>query len=71
MLFVDVIDGDKTKTINIPTDWGDMTLNYWCGIFRIINKYKSKKEFSEEVIKNDNNLADYTREMKDANFFLF
>tara|TARA_R110000744_G_scaffold206460_1_gene325048 strand:+ start:62 stop:766 length:705 start_codon:yes stop_codon:yes gene_type:complete len=67
MLFVDVIDGDKTKTINIPTDWGDMTLNYWCGIFRIINKYKSKKEFSEEVIKNDNNLADYTREMKDAN----
>tara|TARA_R110000803_G_scaffold50329_1_gene104461 strand:- start:857 stop:1561 length:705 start_codon:yes stop_codon:yes gene_type:complete len=67
MLFVDVIDGDKTKTINIPTDWEDMTLNYWCGIFRIINKYKSKKEFSEEVIKNDNNLADYTREMKDAN----
>ena len=40
MLFVDVIDGDKTKTINIPTDWEDMTLDYWCGIYKIFKKYK-------------------------------
>ena len=39
MLFVDVIDGDKTKTINIPTDWEDMTLDYWCGIYKIFKKY--------------------------------
>ena len=44
MLFVDVIDGDKTKTINIPTDWEDMTLDYWCGIYRIFQKYKDNSE---------------------------
>jgi hypothetical protein len=69
MLIIDVIDGNSTKTINIPTDWEDMTLNYWCGIFRIINKYKKKQEFSETVVENEekNSLADYTKSMKEAN----
>jgi|TARA_R110000744_G_scaffold175060_1_gene293827 hypothetical protein len=66
MLIIDVIDGKATKTINIPTDWEDMTLNYWCGIFRIINKYKIKKEFTDKAIKDDY-LKSYTEELKDSN----
>ena len=68
MLIIDVIDGDSTKTINIPTDWEDMTLNYWCGIFRILNKYKSKKDFSEKIIEDNEkaSLVSYTDEMKKA-----
>lgn len=68
MLIIDVIDGDSTKTINIPTDWEDMTLNYWCGIFRILNKYKSKKDFSEKIVEDNekNSLVSYTDEMKKA-----
>lgn len=68
MLIIDVIDGDSTKTINIPTDWEDMTLNYWCGIFRIINKYKSKKDFAEKIVEDNekNSLVSYTDEMKKA-----
>ena len=23
---------------NIPTEWKDITLEYWCGMFNIINK---------------------------------
>ena len=66
MLIIDVLDGDSTKTINIPTDWEDMTLNYWCGIFRILNKYKSKKDFSEKIIEDNEkaSLVSYTDEMK-------
>jgi|15BtaG_2_1085339.scaffolds.fasta_scaffold02457_3 hypothetical protein len=66
MLIIDVIDGDSTKTINIPTDWEDMTLNYWCGIYRIIEKYRKKQDFSKQIeeTKEDNN--GYTEPLKKA-----
>ena len=51
MIIIDVIDGDSTKTINIPTDWEDMTLNYFCGIHRIIEKYRKKEEFVKKYWK--------------------
>jgi hypothetical protein len=67
MLIIDVIDGDSTKTINIPTDWEDMTLNYWCGIHRIIQKY-NKKQYFEEEDKEKKELDDaYTKSLKEAN----
>ena len=53
MIIIDVIDGDSTKTINIPTDWEDMTLNYFCGIHRILEKYRKKEEFIKNIGKED------------------
>ena len=69
MLFIDVIDGEKTKTINIPTDWEDMTLNYWCGIYKIIDKYKKKKELNKNIVEEERkeNLDIYTQAMKESN----
>jgi len=69
MLFIDVIDGNKTKTINIPTDWEDMTLNYWCGIYRIFKKYKDESELTEKLVdeKVKSNSEYYTTELKESN----
>jgi len=68
MLIIDVIDGDSTKTINIPTDWEDMTLNYWCGIHRIIEKYRKKQDFSEKI-ENEKEIKDgYTESLRTATF---
>jgi len=69
MLFIDVIDGDKTKTINIPTDWEDMTLSYWCGIYRIFRKYKEKGKITEKLVndKIQSHLEHYTSEMNESN----
>ena len=66
MLIIDVIDGDSTKTINIPTDWEDMTLNYWCGIHRIIEKYRKKQDFSEKVEDDKVATDGYTESLKNA-----
>jgi len=53
MLIIDVIDGKSTKTVTIPTDWEDMTLNYWCGIHKIISKYRKKEEFAKNIGEKD------------------
>lgn len=68
MLIIDVIDGDSTKTVNIPTDWEDMTLNYWCSIYRIISKYEKKKKLADGIVKEDENnaIGNYTEAMKEA-----
>jgi hypothetical protein len=42
MLIIDVIDGDKTKQVDIPTAWEDITLGYWCGMYNIIKKHSDK-----------------------------
>lgn len=67
MLIIDVIDGDSTKTINIPTDWEDMTVNYWCGIYRILEKYRKKQDFSKKIEEDKEKNDDaYTESLKQA-----
>jgi hypothetical protein len=34
----------KDKSYEIPTQWKDITLRYWCGLYEIINKYNKKDE---------------------------
>tara|TARA_R110000796_G_scaffold233146_4_gene351631 strand:- start:1247 stop:1957 length:711 start_codon:yes stop_codon:yes gene_type:complete len=69
MLFVDVIDGDKTKTINIPTDWEDMTLDYWCGIYKIFKKYKDNSESNNKPSNGgvEDELRTQTNQLTQAN----
>ena len=34
----------QDKTYNIPTDWEDITLKWWCGLYAIISQYNQKDE---------------------------
>jgi hypothetical protein len=34
----------QDETYSIPTEWKDITLNWWCGLYTIINKYNKKDE---------------------------
>ena len=34
----------QDKEYDVPTEWKDMTLEYWCGLYAIINKYTKKDE---------------------------
>ena len=44
----------QNTNYDIPTKWKDMKLNYWCGLYAIINKYnKRDKEgnFMKKIIQ--------------------
>ena len=34
----------QDKTYNIPTNWEDITLKWWCGLYAIISQYNQKDE---------------------------
>ena len=34
----------QDKSYDIPTEWKDMKLKYWCGLYAIINKYNQRDE---------------------------
>ena len=53
MLIISITEGDKNKDINIPTDWEDMTVDYYCGIFKIINKHQAKSKLKRNVEKGN------------------
>ena len=53
MLIISITEGDKNKDINIPTDWEDMTVDYYCGIFKIINKHQAKSKLKRNAGKGN------------------
>ena len=38
----------KEEKYEIPTEWKDITLEYWCGLYNIIKKYTETAEDSEK-----------------------
>ena len=44
------IEKEKYK---IPTEWKDITLEYWCGMFNIIKKYTDTPKEGEEKEKEE------------------
>jgi len=42
----------EDKSYDIPTEWKDITLDYWCGLYEIINKY-NKKDDEGNVIEGE------------------
>jgi hypothetical protein len=34
----------QDSSYDIPTEWRDMTLRYWCGLYAVINKYNERDE---------------------------
>jgi hypothetical protein len=43
----------KEEKYDIPTEWKDITLEYWCGLYNIIKKYTetAEEEEKEEVVE--------------------
>jgi hypothetical protein len=38
----------QDEKYDIPSDWGEITLEYWCGLYSIIKKYTKKDEEKEK-----------------------
>ena len=38
----------KEEKYDIPTEWKDITLEYWCGLYNIIKKYTETAEEEEK-----------------------
>ena len=38
----------EDKKYDIPTDWSEITLEYWCGLYSVINKYTKKDKEKEK-----------------------
>ncbi len=42
----------QEKSYDIPTEWKDMTVRYWCGLYAIINQY-NKRDEEGNIIEDD------------------
>lgn len=59
----------QDKTYEIPTEWKDITLNYWCGLYQIINKY-NKRDEEGNVIEGKHTEVELLRMNRDIFMYL-
>jgi len=59
----------QDKTYEIPTEWKDITLNYWCGLYQIINKY-NKRDEEGNVIEDKHTEVELLRMNRDIFMYL-
>ena len=53
----------------IPTEWKDMTLEYWCGLYAIINQYNQKDE-DGNIIEEDHSEVQVLKMNRDIFMYL-
>ena len=56
----------QDKSYEIPTEWKDITLRYWCGLYSIINKY-NKREDEGNVIEEEHSEVELLKMKYQAN----
>jgi hypothetical protein len=59
----------QDKNYDIPTDWKDMKLNYWCGLYAIINKY-NKRDDDGNVIEAEHSEVELLKLNRDIFMYL-
>ena len=59
----------QDKTYEIPTEWKDITLNYWCGLYQIINKY-NKRDEEGNVVEHKHTEVELLRMNRDIFMYL-
>ena len=59
----------QDETYSIPTEWKDITLNWWCGLYTIINKYNEKDE-EGNVIEKDHSEVELLKMNRDIFIYL-
>mgnify|MGYP003658313979 CR=1 FL=1 len=60
MLVIDI----NGKQKDIPSDWSEMTLEYYCGIYQILQKYKRTEEQEKDDEGKDLTKFFFTQEIK-------
>jgi hypothetical protein len=59
----------QDEMYNIPTEWKDITLNWWCGLYTIINKY-NKRDEEGNVIEKEHSEVELLRMNRDIFIYL-
>jgi len=59
----------QDKNYDIPTKWKDMKLNYWCGLYDIINKY-NKRDEEGNIIEEDHSEVEALKMNRDIFMYL-
>ena len=59
----------EDKSYDIPTEWKDITLRYWCGLYEITNKY-SKKDEEGNVIEEEHKEVELLKMNRDIFMYL-
>jgi len=45
--------GEEKRDVVIPTEWTDMTLEYWCGMYMVIKKHQDLADLKKDKKKKD------------------
>jgi len=59
----------QNDSYEIPTEWKDMTLEYWCGLYSIINQY-SKRDEEGNIIDEDHSEVQVLKMNRDIFVYL-
>lgn len=50
---VNLKQGDKNRDVVIPTEWSDMTVEYWGGMANIIKQHYDKAQLRKAALDED------------------
>lgn len=59
----------QEDTYDIPTEWKDMTVEYWCGLYSIINQY-NKRDEEGNIIEEDHSQVQILKMNRDIFMYL-
>ena len=59
----------QDKSYEIPTVWKDMTVEYWCGLYAIINQY-NKRDDEGKIIEEDHSEVQLLKMNRDIFMYL-
>jgi hypothetical protein len=60
----------EDKNYDIPTEWKDMKLSYWYGIYNIINKYADKDEEGQLTVEQSDSAVNNLKLNRDLFIYL-
>jgi hypothetical protein len=59
----------QDKNYDIPTEWKDMTVEYWCGLYSIINQY-NKRDEEGNIIEEEHSQVQILKMNRDIFMYL-
>jgi hypothetical protein len=59
----------QEKSYEIPTEWKDMKVEYWCGLYAIINQY-NKRDEEGKIIEEDHSEVQLLKMNRDIFMYL-
>ena len=59
----------QDESYDIPTDWKDMTVRYWCGLYAIINQY-NKRDENGEIVEEEHSEVQLLKMNRDIFMYL-